>query len=85
MEGNKHSSLYYNYWATLSSLHMRAFALSCYTLFIMFGYCLLETFSFLKGEWVLWEVDVAESWEEYTEGKLWLGCTVWEKNLFSEK
>jgi hypothetical protein len=26
---------------------------------------------------------IVGSWEEWREGKLWSGCVVWEKNLFS--
>lgn len=36
-----------------------------------------------ESSWIWWSREIREIWEEWTEGKLWLEGTAWEKNLFS--
>jgi hypothetical protein len=46
------SGLFSSCWVSLSRFSVRAFALSNWMLFCLFGFCLLEACSFLKGSWL---------------------------------
>lgn len=79
--------LYPSYWVILYRLDIRTFSLTYGTW--VWPICLLSLkgCSFLKRKWRE-KVDPGERGDGmglgvWSEGKLWLWCTVWEKNLFA--
>lgn len=79
--------LFDSYWVALYSLDTRTISLSyCYLVLLCLIVVSLEACFFLKGK--LREVDlgqrgIGEKWGGKEGGELWLGCIVWEENLFS--
>lgn len=68
-----------SYWFALSSLNMAA--LPCFIVLCFFLFCCgrFEICSFLKRKWSGSGSGRKGRWKKQREGKLWLGCIVWEK------
>lgn len=66
----------WDYWVALSSLDMRAFALS-YCILCSVWLSSLAVLLHSEGKegrkWICERGDVGERWEEWREGKLWSG------------